>query len=434
MKHLFTRQSAMIAIIVLPPLLLLYWIRQHVVNIPFWDEWDETAAVVALHRGTLRFSDLWAQHNEHRILTSRLTLLGLDALLHRWNAVSEIFISITVALLTLAGLVVLAFRSVSPMRALALGVVFSLLIFSIAQYENWTWGFEIAWFYVNASLVWSIIFLTTVAHRLACFIAAAVLAAFATVSMATGPVVWVSCALVIALTPGTNRWRRLGAWLVFAALAVTVYSRGFVFPGMGTGPGFARFDVVVSYAAAYVGSPFAGWLASPVTTIVGGFAIVVSIAAFGYLLRDPDRSRMMRAIPWLALSSFGLACAAITALGRAPLGAETALSSRYITVSQYIWIGLIGFATIYSPDGRRGRRALIVSTAILLVLGYVVEQVRAYPNMLAFAWNMENVRERLIAGTATDAVLQTIYPDASVERRYVEELRAVDEGPLARDL
>ena len=429
MKRALTRDNALVALIVIPPLLLLFWVRQHIVDIPFWDEWDETGIVLAFHRGTLTFADLWAQHSEHRILTMRLTLIGLDALLHHWDPVSEIFLSIAAAIATLAGLIVLAFRSVSPSRALLLGVVFSLLVFSIAQYENWTWGFEIAWFYVNASLVWSIVLLSARSRRWMAFAGATMLAAFATVSMATGPLVWLTGAILIASVPNRDRLSRFAAWLALGAIVCWFYVSGFVSPGSS---GLFAPATSLVYAVSYLGIELGGWLGFPGTTIVGAAAIGGVILAVIAIRRDADRERAARAIPWLALASFALAGATLTALGRASHEADSVFSPRYVTVSQNVWIALAGLAMMYAPPIERRARIVLFSVGIGVCTGaFAIQQWRMFPNMVTLAWRMDDVRERLIAGTASDAVLREIYPNPDVLRRYVTELRAVREGPLA---
>ena len=58
---------------------------------PFWDEWDAEATGLYPRyvAGTLRLSDLLAQHNEHRILLTRLLDLALFAGSGRWDPILQ---------------------------------------------------------------------------------------------------------------------------------------------------------------------------------------------------------------------------------------------------------------------------------------------------------------------------------------------------------
>src|SRR5438128_414906 len=59
--------------------------------------------------GTLRFADLWAQHNEHRLLLPNLVMLAL-AQLTQWDTRATIVASFVVSLATL-GVLGLIIRS-----------------------------------------------------------------------------------------------------------------------------------------------------------------------------------------------------------------------------------------------------------------------------------------------------------------------------------
>src|SRR5437660_1068001 len=69
-----------LTLILLPPAIMLIWVGEFAVNVPFSDEWSMTPLVIKLHTGGFTFSELWAPHNEHRIPVLRLTLLVLAEL------------------------------------------------------------------------------------------------------------------------------------------------------------------------------------------------------------------------------------------------------------------------------------------------------------------------------------------------------------------
>src|SRR4030095_7978330 len=92
----------------------------------------------------LTSSALWAQHNEHRPLFPITVLLGL-ARLTRWNTKWEIVLTVAV------GAAIFAMHCTYLRSAwrthggvpVWLAPVFSVLLFSPLQWENWLWGWQI---------------------------------------------------------------------------------------------------------------------------------------------------------------------------------------------------------------------------------------------------------------------------------------------------
>jgi hypothetical protein len=60
---------------VLPALLLLADIRAFAVNIPFMDDWQFVPLLEKAKNGNLTFRELWAPHDEHRLLLPRIIII-----------------------------------------------------------------------------------------------------------------------------------------------------------------------------------------------------------------------------------------------------------------------------------------------------------------------------------------------------------------------
>ena len=58
-----------------PALLLLADIRAFAVNIPFMDDWQFVPLLEKAKNGTLTFQELWAPHDEHRLLLPRIIII-----------------------------------------------------------------------------------------------------------------------------------------------------------------------------------------------------------------------------------------------------------------------------------------------------------------------------------------------------------------------
>ena len=62
--------------LLLPVFLSVNFVVRVAVDVPFWDQWELVPQISRMYAGTLRFADLYLQHNEHRILVPRLVMLG----------------------------------------------------------------------------------------------------------------------------------------------------------------------------------------------------------------------------------------------------------------------------------------------------------------------------------------------------------------------
>ena len=110
---------------------------------PFWDQWDVEAA--ELYRpyltGMLRASDLFAPHNEHRMLFTRFVALGLFIVSGRWDTILQM---LTNALLHATAIGVLLFiltRSFNSAGTLLLSLFACLFVAIPFGWESTLWGF-----------------------------------------------------------------------------------------------------------------------------------------------------------------------------------------------------------------------------------------------------------------------------------------------------
>ncbi|MBM3285630.1 MAG: hypothetical protein FJY81_07125, partial [Candidatus Aminicenantes bacterium] len=96
--------------------LILEIIRFHV-DIPFWDQWNFVPLLGKALDGDLHISDLWQQHNEHRLIFPRLLMVGL-ARISAYNILHELVANI---LLATGILVLITWQFFRAKRALNLG-------------------------------------------------------------------------------------------------------------------------------------------------------------------------------------------------------------------------------------------------------------------------------------------------------------------------
>jgi hypothetical protein len=117
---------------------------------PFWDQWDAEAALLyrPYFAGTLTLADFFAAHNEHRILLTRLTALGLLIASGRWDPILQMLFN---ALLHTAAIGFLLFtlgRTFDLAGRFLLGA-FGLLLFSIPfGWGNTLTGFQTPFYFL----------------------------------------------------------------------------------------------------------------------------------------------------------------------------------------------------------------------------------------------------------------------------------------------
>ena len=129
--------------LILPDLSLLYYINTFGVNVIFWDEWAAVPLAEKATNGTLSFSDLFAQQNEHRVLFPRVASLAIGAPTG-FNTVAEMFFGWVLA--SVMGLLIFCIYlkksscGKDPKRLL-LFLPVSLLLYSFRGTEIILWGF-----------------------------------------------------------------------------------------------------------------------------------------------------------------------------------------------------------------------------------------------------------------------------------------------------
>ncbi len=75
------KKFVILILLVLPALISFVFVAVYGVNVVFMDQWDFVPLFDKLYTGSLTFSDLFAQLNEHRFLTYRVIMLALGSIL-----------------------------------------------------------------------------------------------------------------------------------------------------------------------------------------------------------------------------------------------------------------------------------------------------------------------------------------------------------------
>ncbi len=350
-KHRYSATSASCTarwcLYLLPVVGLCWYVAQYSVNVPILDQIDLVPVLEKAATNRAGVWDFFSQHNEHRMLFPRLIFVGL-ALLSRWNTQVEMAFSIGLAVLSFWFLVQLTIVSPPYDRPLvhSVNIATSVIFFSLIQYENWLFGFQLAWFLINLCIIAVLYVLVVPKHqpwqrRLAIAYGLCTIASF---SSAHGVLSWLCmlpCILLLVDCP-RQRQQLLGITLLGFICTCLVYSIGYQTPQHPIFKTDLLFVLKQPFAAFHylcvlLGS---GWRSLGIPVGVVGIVLLVNFLGFNWIILWQPRFFRQFA-PWLCLGWFTLMFGGITTVGRASFGVEQVLVSRYTTVSLLLSISLL---------------------------------------------------------------------------------------------
>jgi len=322
---------------ILPIILGAIYIRLFGVNVVFWDQWELVTLIEKMYTGHITFMDLFAQHNEHRILFPRIIMLALAEMTH-YNTIAEMYFSWVLVIFTLI-LVYLMFKKDlgnSPLTWMMF-VPIAWLMFSFRQFENILWGWQIQIYLATLGFIISIYFLERSEKIDIIFFMAIAGAIVSSFSFANGLAVWLAGIIYIFITEKKNQRSLLSMWILFAILTFILYFYGFQRPTVHPDPLFAfkNPSVGIQYLLAAIGSPITF---EKYRGIIVGFifSIITCIVIFHTRF---NKTFLHNNAKWIALIVFSFISAILMTIGRAGLGVEQALASRYVTFTQIAFIG-----------------------------------------------------------------------------------------------
>jgi len=284
-----------------------------------------------------------------------------------------------------------------------------ILLCSLVQHENWLWGFQLAWFFVNFCFVAAVYSLSS-NHKLLPNIAvfnrmkysrdravpcpypisalhylrisvAALFCFIASFSLAQGLLCWLAAIPAVAALEGNaaQKRKRTIAWMLLFVATCAVYSIDYHPSRKASIISLLNKPlVVIDYFLSLLGSPI---LRSPGISAFVGLAIfaifVFFVVYFGKKIvsssaassvsanseKQPqipaipsslamternDMAENYQALPWLSIGLFSVLSALFITAGRAEFGAIHAIeSSRYTTNSLLLLIALVQLGQLF---------------------------------------------------------------------------------------
>lgn len=355
-----------------PPVLLVRAAARDTVAVPWMDQWTFARLVVRAHEGTLGLADLWEQHNEHRVPVTKVLLLAL-AKATAWDVRWEVAATVGVGL---AGLLVVAWMLVRTAPRGSVGIlvlVASALQCSLAQWQNWTWGWQLGLLLAEGFAIVVAAALLRLPAAPRWWSAVAMLAAVAG-ALSNGAGLTLLAIVPVLLVVARWAGARVSSGTILVAVTagaatVVAYASGWAQPVGQPAAAPIRGHVVdlLEYAFTFLGSPIAPWDGTVAWRWGVVVCAVVAVATVVAWLRDPTGRRAV--LPWLALAAFGVGTALLTAGGRSATGMHTARLSRYTTFAIPLWIAAGPLVALALATLRGRTTRLVVAAALVPVAG-----------------------------------------------------------------
>jgi hypothetical protein len=417
-----------------PLLALVVIVAVWSVDVPYLDQWPLLLHLDLLANGQLQLADLWASHGGHRLLFPRLVMLGL-AQLSGWDVRWEMGFSISMAVCLAVTLVHLRWsqRHLVPLPAhgwLWLTLL-SLTVFNLNQAQSWGWGWCLQILLCVAAQTGCLSLLSRHGTRVTGVLAAAALATVASYSFSCGLVIW-PAALPVLLLTGATSWRRLAIWLACAILVINLHMTGLYYDQAGVGTALSKPLPTTAYLLSYLGSPLLGGAGAMASLLAGACGITLLCLLAVWSIRRASHGARSMAPVWLSLGLVAVGSATLTALARVGIGIDQALSSRYVTFANLLWIAVVVLALTWFSEQRsrlRRLRAAGMTAVCLLAVALLVAEVQGGIRMYGAFRYLRHARDDLLAAQVEGATVvvegraTNLHPDLSVIQRGIPLLQ-----------
>ncbi len=396
---------------------------------PFKDHWAIVPLIEQLQAGTLSAGDFFQLHGSHWHSSGYLVML-FNA---RFGTMS-LWVEIVISLLA-AGAGFLALAAISRQVAVdwkashrhgLLLACIAFFHFSLDQGLNWVWSWQVAVYISTAGCLWAIALLSKESLSAKSITLAIVSAAAAMYGFATAWSIWPIGLFLLAMCPGASSRRKLVGGTLWA-------SCGFLFAlhlrssqnveytarVLPDGSPFHTLTTQFDYAGTYVGAGIVRQI--PLATVPVALLGLAALAGSVMALKAPDVglfTTLQRLRGPLALASYGIGSAVLTGLGRSKLGSSQALAGRYVTFSNYFWLGLVLLILLVGAS-RVGAIRVGAWSALMAI-------------MLLKLYSLTGVQETIRLTTAANKAACAVAADSSSPDPAQVKLIAAPNQPIER--
>jgi hypothetical protein len=342
-----------------PIALLLWFVYNFSVNVPLVDQWTLVNFFDRVGEGKAGFGDFFGLNLEHRMLFPRI-IFTILAFLSKWNTQLEQFCSIILAIIASYAMYKIADSQTNKNNKNIFlfhlsNIMVAMIFFSLVQFNNWLWGFQLAWYFINTCVILAVYTLTVprkLPNKLKLLIAA-LCCIIASLSLAHGLLSWLATIPSVTYLENNAKARKFNLllWLILFIVCCIIYSINYQSQQSSDILFFIKRPLVwVSFILMMVGTSSVGLVINP--GIVGLFIIINFVYLNVYWLKNYYSEFARNAIPWLSLGWFSALVVFMISLGRVGYGVGNALQSRYTTGTTLIVIACIQMWRLLIEDNK----------------------------------------------------------------------------------
>jgi hypothetical protein len=299
----------------------------------FWDSWECIAFIDSFSSGN--WQALWAQHNEHRIILTKL-LFFLDFLLFKGNPAPLIILNYILVGLSCFFFIWAWKETQSPLRFIPCFLVSCLFFWS--QSENFEWEFQSQFFLVHLLAFIAFFFLYKSqfrTHRKTYFILSIIVGIFSAGTMATGIFV-LPLMFFYGLLAKIGK-KKIIIILTLSILILYIFFYDYHFSSKTLGYLFLNINEFVKYIFVYLGNPFF-YLSSTSSLTIASFFGKVFLSLFLYSCMIIYRKNYKKIyIVFFIFIFYIIIESSITSIGRMQYGISQAIAHRYTTPTIMAW-------------------------------------------------------------------------------------------------
>ena len=380
--------------ILTPIFLYLYYLFKFGVDVPFLDQWLFVPLLKAYYSHENWLPMLFEQHNEHRLVFPRLVFLLL-AKLTDWNTKVEMFTSWVVCFFNFT----LIWLILKQPNVKSKWILFPLawIVFSICQWQNIIWGWQLQWYMAVFGVLAAIFFLIKTPVSNWYFVPAVIGGILATFSLTNGFLIWPMGLLQLWFLRDkpVKRINLILIWLLIGIFVCILYFMDYAKPGHlpALSVSLDKPLKFVQYMLANLGAGLGG--VKLIQSIIMGSILVSIFAVVFFLLRNISKERLYELMPWFILGLFSILSAASIAIGRVGRGVGQSLSSRYVTIAALLIIADIILCLTVLKESRNNhlKRRIIVPLNVILFAGILIGLFTTIP--LAWKLGADTYLERM---------------------------------------
>ncbi len=343
----------------IPPIVYFVFVYHYALNIPRQDDYDAILGFLNdFQKGGLqeKMALLFSQHNEHRILFSRLIFVLCFKLTGAFNFRTVIFINY--AILSLIYLLFISFsRKLLPHMWRVSALVAGMCLYNLNGWENsdfamaGTQNFGVILLFMAGIFCYN-------KRDLKWIPLAIVLQAICVFSSGNGNV----AVLFIVLFTVLNKYKPA---MVASVITMLLISPLYYYHYAKPGGGFMSLNPTkfIPYLVHVTGNHFGRDL-----SLLAGFGILIS----GIWLLPTERKLTFKdgALPFVCIAAFAFCSVGVLSVFRAGLPMETAYSSRYIVYSDILTV-ILALLVLLKMEGKKLRHWTTAAVVLCLAVVYI---------------------------------------------------------------